>query len=105
MFQSSEANLARAGTLLILEIRGAVALGMILGEMGLNDNLALAAAWIANLFTARYLFKAAQYQGRRALLYGLFAALAPATAILAFFRLFNYDSGCFFGCREQTAPQ
>jgi len=80
----------------MLEILGAVALGMVLGEMGLNDNLALAAAWIVNLFTAGYLFKAAQHQGRRAYLYGIFAALAPATAILVFFRLFTYDRDAFW---------
>jgi hypothetical protein len=91
MFLLSESNLGKAGTLLVLEIFGAAALGVVLDQIGLNSAMALVAAWIANLFTAWYLFKAAQYQGRHALLYGLFAALLPATALLVFLRLYTHD--------------
>jgi hypothetical protein len=96
MFQSSEPHLAKAGTLLILEFLGTPALGLILGQFGLVPDTALGAAWLLNLITSWYLFKAAQYQKRRAIVYCLFSGLGPPASILTFIRLFSYDRDNFY---------
>lgn len=96
MFEFSESNLAKAGTLLLLEFVGGIALSFVLDQLGFNGDLAFCAAWLLNLLTAWYLYKAACYQRKRATLYGLLSALAPFLAMVAFFRLYGHDRGALW---------
>ncbi|MFP7723828.1 hypothetical protein [Lysobacter sp. A3-1-A15] len=93
MFQFSESNLARAGTLLLLEHGCAMAVGLVLIELQIDDRgLIFLGIWLVNLVTAWYLYKAALSQGRhRAAWYGIISALAPMFALLSFLRLYLHD--------------
>lgn len=93
MFQFSESNLARAGTILLLEHLSAMAVAFALMELRIDDGgLILLGLWLVNLVTAWYLYKAAISQGRRhAAWYGILPALAPMFSLLAFFRLYLHD--------------
>ena len=79
-FPYEEVHLGRAGTLLVVEVLGAAALGLALSRLGFSTDLAYVAAWLVNLGAAWYIAQAARALNRSALGYGLFSALAPAAA-------------------------
>jgi hypothetical protein len=89
-FANTETNLGRAGWLLLLEFIGGASLGVVLSEGGFNSDLIVPIVWFVNLFATWFLVKAAQRQGRSALLYAL-SAIGPPAAIFAFFSLYNRD--------------
>jgi small multidrug resistance pump len=91
-FPYDNVHLGRAGTLLIAELVGAVALSMVLSRIGLKPDLAVVAAWVVNLGAAWCLAQAARSLGRSALGYGLFSALAPITAIYSWIQLHQLDA-------------
>ena len=85
----------RAGWLLLLEIGGAVALGL----GGAPEHLVFAVVWFANLVVAWNLALAAKALGKSSLGYGLFSALAPPAAIYCFFSLHGQDAAARFDQR------
>jgi small multidrug resistance pump len=91
-FPYDSVHLGRAGTLLIVELVGLVALSMVLSRIGLEPDLAVIAVWLVNLGVAWFLAQAARSLGRSALGYGLFSALAPITAIYSWFHLHQLDA-------------
>jgi hypothetical protein len=86
-FPYDEVHLGRAGSLLMVEVVGGFAVGMVLSRIGWNPDLAVVAMWLVNLVVAWFLAQAARALGRSALGYGLFSALAPFTAFYGWFKL------------------
>lgn len=91
-FPYDNVHLGRAGTLLVVELIGLVAMSMVLSWIGLGSDLAVVAVWLVNLGVAWFLAQAARSLGRSALGYGLFSALAPVTAIYSWFHLHQLDA-------------
>lgn len=91
-FPYEEVHLGRAGSLLMIEVLGAAALGLALSRLGFNTSLAFVAAWLVNLGVAWYIAQAARALGRSALGYGLISALAPAAAFACWIRLHQLES-------------
>lgn len=91
-FPYDEVHLGRAGTLLVVAVLGASALGLVLSRLGFNPDLALVAAWLVNFGAAWYIAQAARALNRSALGYGLFSALGPFAAIVCWVRLHQLDS-------------
>jgi small multidrug resistance pump len=91
-FPYDNVHLGRAGTLLVVELIGLVAMSMVLSWIGLESDLAVVAVWLVNLGVAWFLAQAARSLGRSALGYGLFSALAPVTAIYSWFHLHQLDA-------------
>jgi hypothetical protein len=92
LFAHAEENLGRAGWLLILELSGAVASGVVLSGFGVTTDYVFIGAWLFNLLPAWYISRAAKALGRSQLLYGSVSALWPAGAIAAWAWLFSRDS-------------
>ena len=92
LFAHSEKNLGRAGWLLILELTGAVAIGVVLSGFGVTTDYVFIGTWLFNLMPAWYISRAALALGRSQLLYGAISALAPAGAIASWAWLFSRDS-------------
>ena len=85
-FSQLETNLRRAGYVLLAEIMGGAALGMLLSYLGRGIEPAILLVWIANLPAAWLLAKAARLQGRNAWLTGL-TSLPPLLAAVNFWLL------------------
>lgn len=79
----SDTLLDRAGTLLMLELGGYLALGMYTG----NDSLALSAVLLVNLVPATLLTLAAKAQGRNVVGLGLLALMGPFGGLYALWML------------------
>ena len=83
-----ETNLTTAWRFLFAEMVVGVTLTFTLSQLELpGQDLVFVGVWLFNLIVAYYLAKAARAQGKSAWLYGLFSALVPAYALLAFFSL------------------
>lgn len=65
----------------LLGVFGSAAVGLVLSEAGVAEGLVIGLALVVNLGVAWHLAKAAQAQGRRPWLWGLIAALCPATSM------------------------
>ena len=90
-FAYAEANVGRAGWLLVLEILGGAVAAAVLSHLGYSSELALVAVWLLNLVTAWFIGKAAAAQGKNQWLYGVPSVLVPI-AILLFFKLHSEDA-------------
>jgi hypothetical protein len=90
-FAHSEQNLGRAGWLLILELAGAVAAGMMLSGFGVTTDYIFIGVWLFNLLPAWYISRGARSLGKSPWLYGAVSALAPAGAIAAWTWLYSQD--------------
>ena len=93
MFQFTEPNLAKAGTILILEHMVGMAIGFVLAHLRMGDGgLIFLGIWVTNLSVAWFLYKAALAQGRpRAKWYGMGSAVAPVISLLVFMVLYLHD--------------
>ena len=60
---------------------------LVLFEQGYSNDWLVVLFWLINLNTARHLGLAARAQGRKAWLYGGFAAVLPVTALTIFLSL------------------
>ena len=85
-FSQTETNLRRAGYVLLAEVLGGVALGMLLSHLGYGIEAAILLVWVANLPAAWFLARAARLQGRNAWLTG-FTSLPPLLAVVNFWLL------------------
>ena len=83
IFANAETDLGRAGWLLILEIAGAGALGLVLSYLGLTTDYVFPLAWLFNLWPAWYIYRAAKRMGKSAFLYGAVSLLGGAVAAWA----------------------
>ena len=78
-----EANLRKAGYVLLLEIVGAILLGIWLSYRGLTMDLIVLFVWLANLPAVWFLAKAASRQGRSAWFTGI-SSIPPLLALINF---------------------
>ena len=83
LFSNAENDLGRAGWLLVLEVMGTVALGVLLSNFGLATDSVVLVAWLFNLLPAWYISQAAKRMGKSALLYGAVSAFGGAIAAWA----------------------
>jgi hypothetical protein len=90
LFSELEINLGRARLALALAFLGTVALSFALKGLGADPIWSMPYAVVSFSFSAWFMSRAAQKQGRSPLLYGL-ATLFPPTAMLAFSALYNRD--------------
>lgn len=81
-----EANLRKAGYLLLLETLGAILLGVWLSYRGLAMDLAVPFVWLCNLPAAWFLAQAARHQGRNAWFTGI-TSIPPLLALANFLML------------------
>ena len=84
-------ELTTAGTLLMIEIGVFIAASFALSQLSLPGGDAIFAGLLAfNLITAWFMAKAAQAQGKNAILYGILSIVPPG-AIYAFFQLWTSE--------------
>ncbi|MFC0682550.1 hypothetical protein ACFFGH_32365 [Lysobacter korlensis] len=81
LFATCDESLGRAGWLLILMLGSAVALGLVLPELGIATDYVFAGVWLFNLLPAWYNAKAARALGKSRLTWGLVSELAPMGAL------------------------
>ena len=88
-FVPREPNLARAGGLLLIEMAAFVTVSFALSALEVHvEGLLFACLLLFNIAPARFLYRAAKFKSRSALVFGL-VSLIPAGAILSFFVLRN----------------
>ena len=85
-FPQLETNLRKAGYMLLAEVLGGIALGMLLSHLGRGIEPAILLVWVINLPVAWFLARAARLQGRNAWLTGL-TSLPPLLAAVNFWLL------------------
>ena len=83
LLANAETDLGRAGWLLLLEIAGTVALGLILGNLGFATDSVILVAWLFNLWPTWYICRAAKRMGKSVLLFGAMSLLGGAVAAWA----------------------
>ena len=80
LLANAETDLGRAGWLLLLEVAGTVALGLILGNLGLATDSLVLVAWIFNLWPTWYICQAAKRMDKSVLLFGAMSLLGGSFA-------------------------